>query len=224
MTTPLTLKEFLLTASEDHEQATIEANEYQPLPYLWRIEGSIRKTQVETGLIINNTEARLRSMIAENSGASELQKDIAAKIVRAIEKLYHPEFYINLTDQEVAQLFSAAHALGVLNLDEVTRITQAAMYFPDKPFQVTLHDVLVTRDVCPVKQVFTDDGWIIVRTSADCPRHNPRLLVKNPRRDNILQPINSIHGVSTMGVYETQVPRAWFGDYELYVDDPYGVM
>lgn len=218
------LRDFLVTASADHNQAVIEANDYQPMPFLWRIEGPVRKTQVETGLIINNTEARLRAIVADEAGDySELQKSIATKIVRAIEKLYHPEFYINLADPEVAQLFSAAHSLQLLNLDEVTRITQAAMYFPERPWGVvTLHDVLIIRNACPTKPVTQSGGWVTITTTADCPAHRPQLHALNSRTQQ-LQRVNNFSVVSNAGVYDCQVPDQWRGA-ELAVDDPYGAI
>lgn len=218
------LSEFLATASADHAQAVIEANNYQPMPFLWRIEGPVRKTQVETGLIINDTEARLRAVVADETGAySETQKSIATKLIRAIEKLYHPEFYINLADPEVAQLFSAAHSLALLNLDEVSRITEAAMHYPQRNWGVvTLHDVLIIRNACPTKPITHSGGWVTITTNADCPAHRPQLHAFNSRTEQ-WQRVNNFGPVSTAGVYDCQVPDQWRGA-ELAVDDPYGAI
>ena len=220
----MTLSEFLATASADHAQAVIEANDYQPMPFLWRIEGPVRKTQVETGLIINDTEARLRGIVADETGAySETQKSIATKIIRAIEKLYHPEFYINLSDPEVAQLFSAAHSLALLNLDEVSRITEAAMHYPQKNWGVvTLHDVLIERNACPAKPVTQSGGWVTITTTADCPAHRPQLMAFNARTQQ-WQRVNNFGVVSVAGVYDCRVPNEWLSA-QLAVDDPYGVI
>lgn len=220
----MTLNEFLSTASADHEQAVVESNDYQPIPFLWRIEGPVRKTQVETGLIINGTEARLRGIVADETGAySETQKSIATKIIRAIEKLYYPEFYINLADPEVAQLFSAAHSLALLNLDEVSRITEAAMHYPQRSWGVvTLHDVLIIRNVCPTKPVTQSGGWVTITTNADCEAHRPQLHALNSRT-GLWQRVNNFGVVSATGVYDCRVPPEWIGA-ELAVDDPYEVI
>jgi len=220
----MALNEFLATASADHEQAVIESNDYQPMPFLWRIEGPVRKTQVETGLIINGTEARLRGIVVDETDAySETQKSIATKIIRVIEKLYYPEFYINLADPEVAQLFSAAHSLALLNLDEVSRITEAAMHYPQRSWGVvTLHDVLILRNACPIKPVTHSSGWVTITTNADAPLHNPRLLARNPRTGQ-WQWAGNFRGVAAAGTYDVQVPSQWL-NAELAVDDAYGVI
>ena len=87
---------------------------------------------------------------------------------------------------------------------------------------VTLHDVLIARDVCPRKAVSVSQGFAVINTSTDCPMHNPRLLALNPRT-GLWQRVNSFYNVSTAGAYEAQIPREWLGA-KLAVDDAYGVI
>ena len=219
----ITLLELLATVPELTNVEKVQfARDYTPLPYLWRAEGSVRKTQIETGFIINDTRARLKTLI-ENPSEGPDKKALATKVLSAADKLWYPEFYLNLADPEVALLFSASHALGVLNNDEVARITAACMHVPENPFpNVTLHDVLITLGECPRKAVSVSQGFAVISTSADCPMHNPRLLALNPRT-GLWQRINSFYNVSNAGAYEAQIPREWLSA-QLAVDDAYGVM
>ena len=217
------LADFLKTVPHLTPQQKVDAaRDYAPLPYLWRAEGSVRKTQIETGFIINDTRKRLKSLVENQLEPSE-KRALATKVLDAADKLWYPEFYLNLADPEVALLFSASHALGVLNTDEVARITAACIYIPEKPFpNVTLHDVLITLGECPRKAVSVSQGFAVINTTADCPMHNPRLLALNPRT-GLWQRINSFYNLSTAGAYEAQIPREWFGA-QLAVDDAYGVI
>ncbi|WGH49877.1 hypothetical protein [Alishewanella phage vB_AspM_Slickus01] len=219
----MTLAKFLENASQNDQEAYEAARDYQPLPYLWRIEGAVRKTQVETGMLINDTRDRLAAMIVDEV-SSPLQKSLAKKVLGAVNNLYQAEFYINLADPEVAMLFSSAHSLGVLNADEVSRITEAAMYYPEKPFpNVTLHDVMVIRGTCPVVPLTSDDGWAVITTTVDAPEaHRPQLSYLNPRTGKIERATN-FPLVTVAGTYECQVPRHVFGN-DLYVDNAYGVL
>jgi hypothetical protein len=218
------LSDFLATLSPTltPQEKLDLAVDYAPTPYLWRAEGSVRKTQIETGFIINDTRSRLAGIINDPS-TPPMKKAIAEKVLSAADKLWYPEFYLNLADTEVLQLFSLAHTLEVLNQDEVTRITNACMHTPPKSFpNATLHDVLIALNDCPTKPVAVDNGWVILTTEEDCPSHNPRLLALNPRT-NQWQRINNFYGVATAGVYECLVPREHL-NAELRVDNAYGVI
>ncbi|WP_445425160.1 hypothetical protein [Alishewanella sp. HL-SH06] len=219
----LTFSEFLATIPElTHDQARTAARDYAPLPYLHRIEGPVRKTQVETGFIINGTEERLKAML-DDPTASETQKMLAAKILKAMSKLYQVEFYINLADPEVAQMFSLAHTLNVLNNDEATRITEAAMYIPAKPWpNTTLYEVRYSRGDMPTKELIPDGRFVTVTTNADCEKHNASIYGFNPRTQQ-WQSIQAFRNVEKAGTYDAEIPSFAFG-WQLRVDDAYGVM
>ena len=215
----ITRKEFLLTADPDHAIAAQQARDYVPPAYIWRIQGDVRKTQVETSNIINGTEDRLQGLI-DAPDTDEQVKAVAVKVLRALRSLYKPEFYINLADPEVSQLFGAAQALGVLNMDEVTRITAAAFYEPAPPWpNTTTHDVKIERDDCETKVVIAQGLWASIETNVKTERHNPRLWVISPITGN-KQRANSFMGVEKAGKYECRIPREFAG-WPLAVDNPY---
>lgn len=91
-----------------------------------------------------------------------------------------------------------------------------------KPFEnITLHDVLVAREECPIKEIsYQGGGFAVLSTRADCPSHRPRLL---ELRNGKWNRINSFENVSVAGVYECIVPAAYRGG-QLAVDDPFGVI
>lgn len=216
------LSEFLSTASADHAEALQQARNYQPEPRLWRIEGPVRKTQVETGLIIHGTRERLDQLISDVNTHADVM-DLAKKVRRAIGALYEPEFYINLGDPEVAAMITAAETYGVLNTDEIARIRAAATYQDPNPFAaVTLHQVLLARNAVPQKTVTHSDGYVTISINQVCEQHNPRLVALNPRTQQ-WQRINSFYGVSEIGAYDCAVPTEC-SSWELAVDNPYGAI
>lgn len=219
--TELTFDEFLQTASPDASIARQQARDYQPLPYLWRIEGPVRKTQVETAMIIHDTEARLKELL--QSDAPQPAKDIATRILRALGRLYEPEFYINLADPEVAQLFSQAQTLGVLNADEITRITAAALYEPPKPWpNTTLYDVLLNRGQCPSSELTLTDQWLVFNVSEDCEKHQARVSAVNQRTGNAV--VLGRLWLSSAGNYEFKVPSHYLDHVDFVIDNAYGAI
>ena len=58
----MNLEEFLSTANADDAVALAEAKAYVTTK-VWRIEGAIRKTQVETTVIVNDTIDRLEAIL-----------------------------------------------------------------------------------------------------------------------------------------------------------------
>jgi hypothetical protein len=91
------------------------------------------------------------------------------------------------------------------------------------PFeQVTLHDVLLTRGVCPVQPVTQAGGYAVIAVTQSVEKHNPRLLADNPRTGERVR-IESFRGVANAGTYDTKVPPEWRGA-TLFVDDAYGVI
>ena len=218
----ITRKEFLLTADADHAIAAQQARDYVPPAYIWRIEGSVRKTQVETSNIINGTEERLQNLIGAPE-TDEQVKAVAIKVLRALRNLYKHEFYINLADPEVSQLFSAAQALGVLNLDEVTRITAAAFYEPEASWpNTTLHDVKIERNDCESKSLTAQNGYLLPTLTQSVEIHQARITAKNPRTNQrqILGRVN----LSVAGVYEFKIPTHYLQHTDYQIDDAYGAI
>ena len=218
----ITRKEFLLTAAANHEIAAQQARDYVPPAYIWRIEGSVRKTQVETSNIINGTEDRLQGLI-EAPETDEQVKAVAIKVLRALRNLYKHEFYINLADPEVSQLFSAAQSLGVLNIDEVTRITAAAFYEPDAPWpHTTTHDVKIERDACETKALTAQNGYLLPTLTQDTESHQARITGINPRT-NKPQILGRVL-LSDAGVYEFKIPTHYLQHTDYRIDNAYGAI
>jgi hypothetical protein len=169
----MTLTEFLATADVDDNVALAEANAYATTK-VWRIEGAVRKTQVETTVIVNDTTDRLEASITALSAigsptATELaQLALSKAILRALTNLYNPEFYINLADPTVAGMFANAQALGVLNQAEIDGITAAATY-NETPFAgITLAQVQDIRN--PLVWTDCDHGlqtWLVSSPQTD---------------------------------------------------------
>jgi hypothetical protein len=91
------------------------------------------------------------------------------------------------------------------------------------PFErVTLHDVLLTRGVCPTIAVTQSGGYVVITTTDDTELHNPRLLALNPRTGSLVR-IESFRGVSSAGTYDARVPSEW-RNAVLSVEDAYGVV
>ena len=91
------------------------------------------------------------------------------------------------------------------------------------PFErITLHDVLITRGTCPTVAVTQSGGYVVITTTADTDRHNPRLLALNPRT-GLLVRIESFRGVSSAGNYDARVPSEW-RNAGLFVDNVYGMI
>lgn len=111
---------------------------------LWRIQGQVRKTQVETAVIVYDTLDRLKAQF-ENEFENKMIRGLAKAVHRALSKLYEYEFYINLADPTVAGMLANAEALGVLIKPEIEAITDAATY-RTKPFEnATLDQVRALR-------------------------------------------------------------------------------
>jgi hypothetical protein len=198
---------------------------------LWRIEGAVRKTQVETSSIIYDTEDRLADII-EDSAASDTQKALAKKILRALKKLYEQEFYINLGDAEVAQMFNAAQHYNVLLPDEVSRITQAATYEGEFIYQAaTIKDVI---QIC-TPELIADDSWhqldglqsgrkLRVMLSAEAPAQT-YISVQMSEDGLVWFHATALHGVHAVRPYYADLPNygqarfiRWRCEYVLAAD------
>ncbi len=111
---------------------------------LWRIQGQVRKTQVETAVIMYDTIDRLKAMF-EDESVNQSVRSLAKAVYKALTKLYEIEFYINLADPTVSSMLANAEALGVLIQPEIDAITEAATY-RTKPFEnVTLDQIRALR-------------------------------------------------------------------------------
>ena len=138
-----------ITALED-QAATDVANIYTH-DIVVKIDTPIRKTAVETVFTMNSTEERLVSKVDEldslvSPTAEQLtQLSICKAILRSISKLFHPEYYINLGDPDVAGMLGAAEYYELLTSTEIAGIKLAAAK-TETPFAYkTLKDTKAIR-------------------------------------------------------------------------------
>lgn len=214
------LKEFLQTASADHSEALTQARAYEITQGAMVDATTVNGVLTDFGLI---------------SEVKRIANDSTHPAHNILLGVYtgllgnHPFNFIqnSLTGQ---------HALAQLNWlietglpSKATELTQfrdlmlwhanVAVY----PFaNITLHDVLIASDACPTKPVAAAAGFVTITTTADCEKHNPRLLALNPRTAN-WQRINSFMGVEKTGVYDAAVPPQ-FNGWQLAVDNAYEVL
>lgn len=148
----MTLTEFLVTANVDDTIALAEAKAYTTTK-VWRIEGQIRKTAVETVFTNSEIEERLQGFVEDISlidvGARTSTQATTLKvskaILRSISRLYEPEYYINLADPDIATMFAAADALDILEPTEIEGITRAATYTETPFVNTTLAQIKAIR-------------------------------------------------------------------------------
>lgn len=213
----MTLQEFLNTAPEDHHLALEAANSYS------ETTGQLIDATTVNGALTDFKLITVLKDVSENN--THPARDICLGVYTGLLG-NHP---FNLMQNS----FTGQRALAQLNWLIETGLPEhatALSQFRDLmlwranivsyPFaNVTLHDVLILRDVCPSKPVTSDTGWVTITTTADCPLHNPRLLAYNDRTGK-WQWVTNFREVKNAGIYECQVPREWFGS-QLKVDDPY---
>ena len=216
----MTLQEFLTTAPQDHQLALEAANNYSVT-----IGQLIDATTVNGAL----TDFKLITVLKDISeNTTHPARDICLGVYTGLLG-NHP---FNLMQNS----FTGQRALAQLNWLIETGLPEhatALSQFRDLmswranvvsyPFaNVTLHDILIERKVCPTKPVAQISGWVTINTTTDCPAHRPQLLAFNTRTEQ-WQRINNFGVVSVAGRYDCQVPREWIGT-ELAADDPYGVI
>lgn len=138
-----------ITALDD--QAATDAATLHTQDIVVKIDTPIRKTAVETVFTMNSTEERLVSKVDEldslvSPTAEQLtQLSICRAILRSISKLFHPEYYINLSDPDVAGMLGGAEYYGLLTPTEVVGIRLAAAK-TETPFAYkTLNDTKAIR-------------------------------------------------------------------------------
>ena len=94
---------------------------------------------------------------------------------------------------------------------------------PSYPFSnVTLHDVLLGYDECPVVDVSVQGGYILITTTGDCELHQARIHATNPRtgQPQVLGRVS----ISAAGVYEFKVPAHYLQHTDFKIDNTYGAI
>lgn len=215
----MTLKEFLLTADPDHTVALQQAQEYTETQGRFITSNSLTVYVVQLGLysVFNDVAATVGHPI----------RDICMAVIDRLRGVSDFNFIRGTPMGDANFLLLAALKQGLQSkLNELTQLEQLVDVYCNqavRPFaNITLHDVLITREVCPTIPATANGGYVTITTNGDCVKHNPRLMAKNPRTDK-WQRINNFYDVSVSGTYDASVPPQFSG-LELAVDNPYGVI
>lgn len=217
----MTLQEFLLTADVDHNVALSQAKSY------FVSEGTLVPATT-----VNQLFAQLDLTGVIKDASEDVTHSARHKLLSVLLSIQgnHPfNFIVGSTAGDGNLLMIDWLIAGPLSdyAAQLTQFKNTMMYLSNKsttPFaNITLHDVLFNRGVCPTKALVNGgSGYVYVTTTADCEKHNPRITAVNPRTNQV-QRVNSFYNVAAAGTYEAVIPRQ-FNDWNLFVDDAYGVM
>ena len=208
-----TLTEFLSTADADSATALVQARAFSE-QVLKPLDDRMMNERTVMGLIgMESGETFMQSLEAAPDNM----------IPARVKAWFKPsEAGIDVATPSAVGLIDAMAGSGAITVDEAGLLKGYA-YETVTPFErVTLHDVLITRGTCPTVAVTQSGGYVVITTTADTDRHNPRLLALNPRTSAMVR-IESFRGVSSAGAYDARVPSEW-RTADLFVDDAYGVV
>jgi hypothetical protein len=216
----MTFDKFLLTASLDHNEALSAAKLHEEMV------GHLLDATSINGLLTAFKLLGVVKAVSENP-AHPAYNDCLAVWVALLGN--HP-FNFKLGNMTGEGQIAALDRLINTDLTEhavaLNQFKQTVLYFANTityPFiNSTLHDVLITRNVCPVVPVTQSGGWVVITTTADCPSHRPQLLALNTRT-GLKQRINNFADVSGAGAYECRVHNEWLSA-ALFVDNAYGAL
>lgn len=216
----MTLTEFLATAPTDHNLVLDEARSFEVVEGRTITSDVMAMRLVGAGLYGHFTDCSVDK--------AHPARDICLAFMDGIRK--QSEFnFIAGTSKGDANNMMVGMMINNLMTDKVAQLTALRdQLWADsgavvKPFErVTLHDVLITRDVCPVKPVVQANGYVVLTATTDIEKHTPRLLADNPRTGERVV-IGFFQGVSKAGTYDAKVPAEWL-TRALFVEDAYGVI
>jgi hypothetical protein len=164
----MNLIDFLATANADDETALAEAHAFELVKTV-RIEGSKRKVAVETINIFNQTRDRLDGFVPD-SQLSETDKTtasgLARMVVKALDNLFNPEFYIRLDDPQVSGAYAMAVPLGVLSQAEYDGILKAGEERSFPFANVTLTDIKAARNPAVLRDVVVEANQVVLGDGA----------------------------------------------------------
>lgn len=216
----MNLTEFLATASTDDETALTEAQAYSETRYTRVTSNELALLVIQNGLygvfIDTASDAAhaardhclaLMDRVRTQSTFSFDPSDPAGQANRAM-----------LDDLIVNKMPGHATALNNLWSGIDAQASESITPFA----AVTLYQVKVIRESCPLVEIAESSGYAVINVSVDVEMHNPRLIAYSPRTDK-LRVLNHFQRVGKAGKYEAQVPSGW-RSVPLYIDDAYGVI
>jgi hypothetical protein len=208
-----TLTEFLSTADADSGVALAAARAFSE-QVLKPIDERMMNERTVMGLIgMESGEVFMQSLEAAPDSLMPAR----------VKAWFKPsEAGIDVASPSAVGLIDAMAGAGAITEAEAG-VLKGYAYDTVTPFErITLHDVMVTRGVCPTVAVTQSGGYAVINTTADTELHNPRLLAVNPRTGALVR-IESFNGVASAGKYDARVPSEW-RTASLFVDNVYGVL
>lgn len=213
------LRDFLVTASADHETAMAKAHAFTvTTPKLY--------------------SANVMTLMLVGAGVYGLFSDTALDTTHPVR-----DICLALTDRlrsEGEFNMSANDPAGQANLGMVDALIQGlpdyapqlsalkkqlvagAQHTQSPLINTSLYDVLTARNATPTVAVSPDDQRFILATStADSPAHNPVIWGMNPRTKKTEQ-VGVLRAVSAAGIYEARIGHE-HKEWVLTLDNPYGV-
>lgn len=216
------LKTFLETASENHEQALIEARQHPVNEGRLIPATTMNQLLASFGLL-----EPMWDIQADKNHPNAAARSSCIAVLLSIQGNHEFNFIHGTVAGEgnkalLSQMIEVTMTEYAQQLIQFRATVLALANKTTYPFaNVTLHDVLVARDaVEDFKLLESPDGWVSIEVSTECETHNPRLQAFNPHNEQWV-PAGVFRGVGAVGKYVTQVPRNVFG-WNLRVDDIYG--
>lgn len=216
----MTLQEFLSTASQDHVEALAQAKAF-----------SIGEGVLLPATTVNQMFAQLDLTGVIKDIAEDVTHPARHKLASVLLSIQgnHEFNFIQGTVAGDGNLQMLDWLIVVAMTEyapQLTALRQTLVALSNKqtyPFNnTTLHEVMVARSSCPKRSIMSTGRFVVITTTNECEKHNPRLLAFNSRL-SIWQPVNTFYNVGEVGVYEAEIPSKWFGA-GLSVDNAYGVI
>jgi hypothetical protein len=215
------LSDFLQTASPDHVQAVIEAHAYTTTT------GHMLDATSVNGYLSAFKLLGVVKNIAENHPTHSAYETLLAVWV-ALQGNHPFNFKMGniVGDGNIAALNRLIDVDLTEHAPALRMFRDTVLYYANTvtyPFAgITLHDVLLSRNACPILPVTQRNGYVVVTTTQVCERHSPRLLALNPRTEQY-ERIGNFMNIAKAGAYECLVLPV-HRDSLLFVDDVYGVI
>ena len=216
----MNLREFLATASADHNQALQEAQAYTTT------EPNLYTANVLTVMLVEAGVYGALADVADTQGHPV--RDICLALMDRLRSEggfnlspSHPmgQANIGMLDVLIAGLPDYAVALTGLKNQLIAGSETSSQPFAN----VTLYSVLQARNAMPTVPVtHNEQGFVLVTTSAPVPLHSPSIAGLNPRT-NKWQVVGRMNSVETAGTYECRIDHPHRG-WALKLEDAYGVM
>lgn len=222
----MNLEQFLLTADPDHSVARQQARDFVVLEPQFITSNTLTVYVVRKSLYAflsdqAQIESPVRSicmaLMDRLRGVSDFNLSASLPLGQANRQMLdtliayfaqtHPEESVKLTELK----------------DELEMISEK----PVHPFSnTTLHDVMITRDDCPTKYLFSavtpPNKYIIVGLLQDTETHAARITAVNPRT-NVREILGRVW-LSKAALYQFKIPTHYLDYSDFQIDDAYGAI